>query len=309
MSSNLSRRRFLQVSGLTAGTAAAGLTVLGNSAHAAPLVSPRLQARGLAAVDAGIPLFPSNEGEPNADFVTHCQEVIDRKTAAGEFASLDTAVARLCSDEPVRLHNLGEAEAWLQRKGYLASLEHFTRLGGRNVIIFPELNIVGDPHFSTAPRTMAYLSVALRRAFWNGGHRGLYTFFPGPARAEKVSTGTWHSGIAEYFTKYDLLGRDRKVRTFGATHPQRVDPAISDLTQLSHSGMGAFDGLALAAEGAALDRQIEWVQGNLGDVGILLATRPSRDVRTERVADSSMVVSVARGSIRTGVQAVGPAAA
>jgi len=275
MLTSVSRRDFLRVSGIGACGVAAGLSLMEGSAQASSLFSAG------GGTTTGVLLPPSSSGKVHAAFERTCQQLLNAGSLF-EGGDLGHAIARLVSPRPVRLYSVTEADNWLRENGFFASLDYFVRHGGRQVAIFSELNRIGEPQYSTDPRTLAYLSHVLRETYQSRLRRRLYTLFPGPADVADLSTGTWRDGVWEYFLKYDLLAPNGGARTFGEVYRVRVDPAVADRTMLWHSGRGVFDGLAWHGEkpASADRRDLGWVRDVVDASSEVYWTEPVRMAAT-----------------------------
>jgi hypothetical protein len=280
----MTRRGFLQISGLAAGSTAAGLSLIPSSLDAKTTVE--LPAQGLPRTSrfgAGELLNASSAGKADVRFVDACQKILASPPEVGGMPTLKKTVALLWYGQPIRLYSLAEADTWLRDHGYLESLDFFVRSGGRNVAVLQGLNTVNEPQYSTDPRTLGYLSLVLQRAHWNGGRRQLYTLFPGPSGVSEYKSGSWHDGFLEYFSKYDMLRGERNPRTFGEVYGKSVDSAIADRTMLWHSGRGVFDRVAwntssLDADHPAIRRQLLWLRESVDPSAWVYFTDAGRPV-------------------------------
>jgi hypothetical protein len=204
-------------------------------------------------------VLDASPGGTNNNFVDACNKVM-----AVEPVGLQQCIARLyhgnrCHPDLNDLGSVGAADNWLRSNGYYNSLNHFVGNGGRNVVVFNELNIDGsggactgscanagaEPQAGIDPRVLGYLSYALQNAYWNGGNRLLYTLFPGPSGLMPLDGTAWCNGFRDYFRRYDLWNASDQPQTFGRVYGGAVDPAIANRTVLWHGGSGAFDRVAL----------------------------------------------------------------
>jgi len=144
------------------------------------------------------------------------------------------------------------ADAWIRAQnasgttsnGYYDYLDYFVGQGGRNVIIFNELNI--DNQANIDPRVVAYLAYTLNNNYYNGGNRLLYSLFPGPSGL-LPQTGSGFSTFNGYWDNYDLrTGGSGTQQTFNQKYGSgNVDSLIGNKTMLWHGGSGVFDRVAL----------------------------------------------------------------
>lgn len=199
-------------------------------------------------------------------FEDACDQIMAARNAVGGGSSLDQSVVRLYWGQPCE-PNLGDvssvqaADAWLSGKGYYPHLDYFVSHGGRNVIVFNELNIDGsgalcngscsapgaEPQAKIDPRVLGYLSYALQNRYYNGGNRQLYTLFPGPSGLLPLDGTAWCNGFRNYFAMYDLWSNPQQSspQTFSQAYGSGVDSLLANRTMLWHSGSGVFDRVAL----------------------------------------------------------------
>jgi hypothetical protein len=176
-------------------------------------------------------------------------------------ASLDQTIARIyfaTSGHP-NTSDIGcisgcsnSADAWIRAQnasgttsnGYYDYLDYFVGQGGRNVIVFNELNI--DNQANIDPRVVAYLAYTLNNNYYNGGNRLLYSLFPGPSGL-LPQTGSGLNTFNGYWDNYDLrTGGSGTQQTFNQKYGSgNVDSLIGNKTMLWHGGSGVFDRVAL----------------------------------------------------------------
>jgi hypothetical protein len=181
-------------------------------------------------------------------------KIMDAREATGGGRSLDQSIVRLYNSQkliidqpgqPNNIQSVADANTWLQNQGYFTYLDKFVGNGGRNVVIFNELNQPAEPQVNIDPRIMGYLSYALQNRYYNGGNRQLYTLFPGPGGFANGSSQTAWTG---YWDTYDLRDTNHNPQTFGtwaAAKGVELDTTIQSKTMLWHNGMGVFDRVAL----------------------------------------------------------------
>lgn len=185
-------------------------------------------------------LNPSANQSPDGEFVRTCEALMSAQSRTGEERNLHQVVARLCSPFQAYLRDVKDAESWLDRNGFLKSLDYYVNNGGRELVLFHELNRVSEPQYGICRKSLAYLSYALRARYSKGGVRRLYTMFPGP------SEGLGPNGFYRYFEHYDLLSNEKRPRTFGEVFGKNVDPLLRNKTMLHHGSNGVFDSVALS---------------------------------------------------------------
>lgn len=181
----------------------------------------------------------------NAAFVDAWNKVMQTRAALGGGSSLDQTIARIYYSLGQGRPNLTDiptvasADSFLSFNGYYTNLDFFVNNGGRNVIIFSELNDPNEPQYPMDARVMGYLAAALLNRYYNNGNRLLYMLFPGP-------TGLLSSSdFTSYWNQFDLLNSGSPqtfAQRFGGGN---VDPAIANSTMLWHGGRGIFDRVAL----------------------------------------------------------------
>lgn len=281
----MTRRGFLRISGLAAGTSAAGLSLISNplEAKATMELPSRAALPRTSRPGAGVLLNASSDGKADSRFIESCEKILTSSPEEGGLPTLKKTVALLWYGQPIRLYSVAEADAWLRGQGYFESLDFFVRSGGHNVAVLQGLNPVDEPQYSTDPRALGYLSHAIQKAYWNAGHRQVYTLFPGPSGVAGYKTGSWHNGFWEYFSKYDMLRGERTPRTFGEVYGKSVDPAIADRTMLWHSGRGVFDHVSwntasLDADHPATRQQLIWLRESVDPSAWVYFTNAGRPV-------------------------------
>ena len=248
------RRSFLRTLGFTGGAAFLG-TSLSRSAMA------RTDAAGKATGRTPmILLHPSNQRSADETFVETCEALMAAQAKAGSRRSLDGVVARLCHPFQAYLKDVKDAERWLDTNGFSPGLDYYVRNGGRQLMVFHELNRVTEPQYGIDRRSLAYISYALGRKYSKGSARLLHTMFPGP------SDGLGPNGFYRYFQHYDLLADHRRPRTFGEVFGASVDPLIRSNTMLAHGNRGIFDAVALCYDN---NSSAESLGSSLSEIGTI----------------------------------------
>ena len=264
-----SKRNFLKAIGLSAGGAVLG-SLAGRQASART-------AAGEAAASARravILLHAGGAKTPDQQFLGLCEAYMRAGAERGRTTDLGSVLVRLSHPFQVYFKDVKDAQSWLEQNGYFAGLDYYVRNGGRTVMLFHELDRVTEPQYNVCPRSLAYLSHALRRRYWNGGDRRLYTFFPGPS--ERLGP----NGFGRYFQRYDLLDDRNRPQTFGQYYGENVDPAVRGMTMLNHANRGVFDRVALRYDpsGASFSRgpapfgaipQLDWLKASV-DTSVFL---------------------------------------
>lgn len=192
-------------------------------------------------------LSTQRNGTADGSFMDACDKADAVSTKLGNPNRLDQTIARLFHDQPIpydEVKTIESAGDWLADYGVFQSLDRFIALGGRNIVLFNELNLGNEPQFDMDRRTLACFAYALNNAFFNRGDRLLYTLFPGPSGLIGYDAPfPW--GFRGYFEKYDALDSNDTPRTFGDVHGTDVDPNLFNKTMFWHGGRGVFDRLAL----------------------------------------------------------------
>jgi len=194
-------------------------------------------------------------------FTTTCEAIMAAQAKAGGPRTLDSVVARLCHPFQAYLKDVREANSWLDANGFLRDLDYYVAHGGRQLVVFNELNRVTEPQYGISRETLAYISCALRSRYSKGGTRLLYTMFPGP------SQGLGPNGFYRYFQHYDLLSDHRRPRTFGEVFGRRVDSLIRNRTMLAHRDRGVFDSVALCYDGG--ESSAQFTGSNIDNIGTI----------------------------------------
>lgn len=249
------RRTFLRTLGFTGGAA-----FLGSSLNKGALAGPPTSHSKASGRLPMVLLHSSNKASSDEEFIRTCEALMGAQTKAGERRSLDKLVARLCHPNQVYLKDVRDADSWLEGSGFLRSLDYYVRSGGRQLLVFHELNRVTEPQYGICRKSLAYISYALRRRYSRGGTSLLTTMFPGP------SEGLGSNGFYRYFQHYDLLSNRRRPRTFGEVFGSSVDPLIRNNTMLSHDAKGVFDSVALCYDGSGSE---PFLGANSGDIGTI----------------------------------------
>jgi hypothetical protein len=205
----------------------------------------------LAPIDASGNIRISNQS--SASF-----RLMDARQAVGGGRSLDQCVARLWFGQPLTISNPGQpnniasvsdADNWLRTNGYYDSLNYFVTNGGRNCVVFNELNQTSEPQYQIDPRIIGYLGYALQNAYWNQGNRLLYTLLPGPSGLLKTQDD--FNNYFRYSTSapnfnYDLWTSSNSTwQSFGQHYGSSVDQTIATRSMLHHGGSGVYDRIAL----------------------------------------------------------------
>jgi hypothetical protein len=262
------RRTFLKTLGFTGGAAFLGSTVSNRV-----VAETRMGPAGRSA-DVGrrpmVLLHSSNRRSPDSEFVRTCEAVI----SAGARRDLDTTVARLCHPFQVYLRDVKDAESWLEGNGYFRSLDYYVGNGGRQVVLFHQLDRVTEPQYGICRKSLAYISFALRRRYSNQTGRRLYTMFPGPS--ERLGS----NGFYRYFEHYDFLTNHRRPRTFVQVFGKNVDPLIQNRTMLDHGARGVFDSVALCYESGTATGSSS---SSLDDIGTIHYLKWFKDSVDDRV--------------------------
>jgi hypothetical protein len=258
----VNRRDFLKIAGLATGAVATGISPFSTHDAEAGAISIATGFHWSSPVEgwrsdeskrllqnsgrwgAVVLLYPSSQGQANGAFVDACNKIMDARQATGGGRSLDQSIVRLWYGGNVSLNGFVDADNWLRANGYYDSLNFFVQNGGRNVVVFNELNVPGEPQYAIDPRIMGYLGYALQNNYWNGGNRLLYTLFPGPSGLQPFNGSNWTNGFWEFFVRYDLLASAKTPKTFDQIYPG-VDSHLNNRTMLYHNGRGVYDRLSL----------------------------------------------------------------
>jgi hypothetical protein len=179
-------------------------------------------------------------------FTYACDRVMDAREANQGGRSLDQCIARVfyfTSNPPVPTYgdvsSVQTADSWLQTNGYYNSLDYFVGNGGRNIILFNELDIPGESQHSIDPRTMGCLSYAVKQHFLQSRSVQVFTLFPGPSA--NPDQGYFNT----YWNQYALRDASGSLKTYAFVYGGQVDPAIAANTVLWNNGTGIFDRTAL----------------------------------------------------------------
>jgi hypothetical protein len=283
LSSPITRRQFLRATGgLVAGAAAVGVPFIkgsvppaeaalgiwtgfhwcvpGNYSADHPTAQQLLKDSGRwGSVVMAQPSYKNPADQNYLSFKDACDRVMQARSDLQGGRSLDQCIVRLADwtgdESSPWLPTPEAADAWLDRKGFYLALDYFVGNGGRNAVIFNELNnggqngLPGEPQHNIEPLSMASLSYALQNRYWNGGNRLLYTLFPGPTGfLVWNSAGGWTQSFYGYWRRYDFLSGWNSPQTFSQAYAPwgvSVDPRLANSTMLWHNGRGVFDRLAL----------------------------------------------------------------
>jgi hypothetical protein len=257
------RRTFLRTLGFTGGAAFLGSSL---SKKAMARDSKATGRRPMALLN------PSGKHSPDGEFVRTCEALMSAQSRTGGERGLEHVLARLCSPLQAYLTDVRDADSWLERNGFLKSLDYYVKNGGRELVLFHELNRVSEPQYGICRKSLAYISYALRARYSKGGVQRLHTMFPGP------SEGLGPNGFYRYFEHYDLLADKKRPRTFGEVFGKNVDPRIRNKTMLHHGANGVFDSVALCYDSSSFAgsltsslsdigtiRYLEWFKGSVDD--------------------------------------------
>jgi hypothetical protein len=191
----------------------------------------------------------ASPGGTDTSFTYACDRVMDAREANQGGRSLDQCVARIYyqpTGQPPppnptisEIGNVQMADSWLSSNGYYSSLDYFVVNGGRNIVLFNELNVTTEPQHNADPRVMGYFSYALKQHFLATRGAQVSALFPGPS-ANLNSTE-----FSNYWSQYDLHNVSGGAQTFLSVYGTQVDSAIASNTVLWHGGTGMFDFVAL----------------------------------------------------------------